>query len=124
MFKFSSFHKIIALIALSAAVVMTPANPARADDYSAWKKSLMQKLAEEFRYPKSAVRRGVEGRAKVKLIVAADGSITAHEVTQATGEKVLDRELPKLVARLNPLSALPAGKNSLTVEIPVNWALQ
>lgn len=94
-----------------------------ADDMKSWQISLVKAVAKNQRYPRSAIAREIEGRAKVRLVVSADGTITSHEIVQDTGESILDAEIPKLVEKLNPLPALPDGKDSLTFVLPLNWTL-
>jgi TonB family protein len=96
---------------------------APSSDMTSWKKAVVKAISTKQKYPRSAQVREIEGRAKVRLIVSADGTITAHEIVEGTGQPVLDREIPKLVARLNPLPALPAGENGLNFIIPLEWAL-
>jgi len=117
-----NLNKLAAAFALMFAfgVVATPANAA---DMTSWKKAVAKKVAKKQKYPRSALAREIEGRAKVRLHVTADGTINAHEIVQETGESVLDREIPKLVTRLNPLPALPDGKTELSFVLPLNWRL-
>ncbi|MCK0069954.1 MULTISPECIES: energy transducer TonB [Kordiimonas] len=93
------------------------------EDMTAWKKAVAKKVAKNQRYPRSALAREIEGKAKIRLTVAADGAIKAHEVIEETGAAVLDREIPKLVKRLNPLPSLPAGQEELSFVLPLDWRL-
>ncbi|NVJ68776.1 MAG: energy transducer TonB [Alphaproteobacteria bacterium] len=113
----------LAVIALTFAVTSTTTPAAAADDMKSWQREVIKAVAKNQRYPRSAIAREIEGRAKVRLVVAADGSITSHEIVEETGESVLDQEIPKLVEKLNPLPALPAGKNELSFILPLNWSL-
>jgi len=116
------FNKLIAAFALTFAFgAMTV--PAHAFDMTSWKKAVAKKVAKKQKYPRSALAREIEGRAKVRLLVTADGTIASHEVVEETGESVLDREIPKLVKRLSPLPALPDGKAELSFVLPLNWRL-
>ncbi len=99
-------------------------SPAFADDMNDWKKAVVQKLVKTQKYPRAAISREVEGKAKIRLIVAADGAITAHEIVEATGQDVLDNEIPKLIAKLSPLPALPAGQSDLSFILPLEWSLR
>jgi len=117
-----TFNKFVAAIAVIFAVGFTAA-PAQAMDMKAWSKEVAKKVAQKQRYPRSALAREIEGRAKVRLVVAADGAITAHEIVEETGENILDNEIPKLVERLSPLPALPDGKTEMTFVLPLNWRL-
>lgn len=106
---------------LSAVVAVVPASAV--DSMDDWKRAVAKKIATKQTYPRSALTREIEGRAEVRLVVSGDGTITAHEILKPTGEKVLDREIPKLVGRLNPLPALPSGQSELSFVLPLNWAL-
>lgn len=114
---------------LFAAVAMTflfsaASTPAQADDMKSWKIKVVKAVAKNQRYPRSAIAREIEGKAKVRLVVAADGSITSHEIVEETGQSVLDREIPKLVEKLNPLPALPDGQTEMSFVLPLNWTLK
>lgn len=115
--------KKIALIALAAFAFSSFSTASYALDMKAWGKQVMKQVAKKQKYPRSALNNEIEGRAKIKLTVSADGTITDSKITQATGAKVLDREIPKLIAKLSPLPALPAGKTEFTFTIPLTWAL-
>lgn len=118
-----SLTTIAVAASLLASAVSIPS--AAAESLSSWQASVAKAIGKNQRYPRSAQMRQIEGKAKVRLIVSPDGTITSHEVVEATGQPVLDREIPKLVTRLNPLPALPAGQQeSLSFVIPLEWALQ
>lgn len=77
-------------------------------------------------YPPDALRVGAEGRATVKLEIAADGTVSACEVTNSTGNASLDLASCRLVqsrARFRPAhdtrGAAVAGKYSTTIR----WSL-
>ena len=109
--------------ALIVAFSLTAASAGAADDMKSWQRSVVMKIAKKQKYPRAALAREIEGKARVKLTVAADGTITSHEVTQPTGEAILDREIPKLMKRLSPLPTLPDGRESLTFVLPLDWSL-
>jgi periplasmic protein TonB len=117
-----TLNKLIAAFALTIAFSLVAA-PAHADGMKDWKRAVAKKVAKKQKYPRSALAREIEGRAKVRLNVSADGTISSHEIVLETGESVLDREIPKLVKRLNPLPALPDGKTELSFVLPLNWRL-
>ncbi|WP_374764793.1 energy transducer TonB [Yunchengibacter salinarum] len=105
-------------------IMMATSGAVHANAVQDWAKGVMQKVASEQRYPRSALMREIEGRAEVKVTVSADGTIVSHEVTTPTGEAVLDREIPRLVERISPLKPLPDGRDSLTFTMPLAWSLQ
>ena len=116
--------KMTLVLTMLLGASLSAAPMAVAEDYDSWKKALLAKVAKKFRYPRSAIQRGVEGKAKIKLIVAADGTITAHEIIEATGQRVLDREIPRLVKRLSPLNSLPDNRETVSIDVPLVWRLQ
>ncbi len=120
--KFSTALKSALVAATTLIAVSSQATAA--DTMKSWKTALLRAVAQNQSYPRAALMREIEGRAKVRLIIAADGTITAHEVIEATGQDVLDREIPKLVAKLNPLPALPEGQTDMKIVLPLEWALQ
>ncbi len=119
---FKNLNKLFAALTVVLAFGMASA-PAQALDMNGWKKAVIKKVAKKQKYPRSALAREIEGRAKVRLVVAADGAITTHEIVEETGQSVLDKEIPKLVARLNPLPSLPDGKTEMSFVLPLNWSL-
>lgn len=114
--------KIISF-AVSLLLAVSLVAPAVAADMATWQRSVAVKIAKKQKYPRAALARGIEGKARVKITILADGTITAHEITQPTGEAILDKEIPKLMRRLNPLPALPDGRESLTFVLPLDWSL-
>lgn len=111
-------------LAFAAAICLSTASvPAQANDMKKWQIEVVKSVAKNQRYPRSAIAREIEGKAKVRLVVAADGSITSHEIVEATGESVLDSEIPKLVEKLNPLPALPGGQTEMSFVLPLSWTL-
>lgn len=120
--KLSTFVKL-ALVAAPLLVAVSTAGNAFSD-MTSWRQAVVRAVAQKQTYPRSAQLREIEGRAKVRLVISADGTITAHEVLEATGQPVLDAEIPRLVAKLNPLPALPEGQTDLKLVLPIEWALQ
>ena len=112
------------IIALAVAATFFGADAASADDMQTWQREVVKKVSKSQTYPRSALAREIEGRAKIRLVVAADGQITESEVVEPTGEALLDNEIPKLLERLNPLPALPDGRENLTFVLPLTWTLE
>lgn len=120
---FKKLNKIFAIaVALSFAMAGASVS-ASASDMNSWKRAVAKKVASKQKYPRAALAREIEGKAKVRLVVAADGSITTHEIVEETGQAVLDKEIPKLVKRLNPLPALPEDRTELSFVLPLSWSL-
>ncbi len=98
---------------------------AHAADKSAWLKAVARTIAKKQIYPRSALAREIEGTAKVRITVGRDGHIATYDVIQPTGEAVLDRALERLMTRIDPLPAPPAGlaEKELTLVVPIVWSL-
>lgn len=99
--------------------------PALAFDSKSWLRKVAVTVAEKQVYPRSAVSRQIEGRAKVRVSVARDGSIANYEFVQETGHTVLDREVDRLMKRIDPLPSPPSdmADDDLTFVIPLTWRL-
>lgn len=108
--------------ALSLSALAAPVFAAGKAD---WQKQIMTTVAKKQVYPRSALMRELEGSAKVKVSVDRSGAITGFEMLQATGHDVLDKEVEKLMDRVNPLPAPPSdvADTELTFILPLSWAL-
>ncbi|WP_374763500.1 energy transducer TonB [Yunchengibacter salinarum] len=116
-----SIAKMVALVAITAASVL--AAPTAQANMKDWAQMVMKKVAKEQRYPRSALMREVEGRAKVRLSVTKDGTIAGFELTEPTGSAILDREVERLMERLSPLPDLPGGNEQISFTLPLVWTL-
>jgi len=111
----------------AAALLPAFAVPALAsDNLQSWQKEIVQLVAKKQVYPRAALSREIEGRAKVRLTVDRTGAISSHEVIESTGSDVLDSEIENLVARLNPLPTPPSGisDDNLSFVLPLAWVIQ
>lgn len=99
---------------------------AAADDLKSWQKEIVRLVAQKQVYPRSALSREIEGRAKVKLTVARDGSLKAHEIVERTGHEILDKEIDNLVQRIDPLPEPPSSvsEKDLSFVLPLAWVIQ
>lgn len=115
------------VLGLAGGAVMTfGAAVSDAADLANWQRSVAKTVAQKQVYPRSALRREIEGHARVKVTVGRGGEITAFEVLEETGHAVLDREVPKLMERISPLPAPPSdvSDEELTFILPLAWVLQ
>lgn len=111
----------------ASAIVTAFATPAfAADDLKSWQKEIVQLVAKKQVYPRAALSREIEGRAKVKVTVDRSGAISSHEILEATGHDVLDNEIGSLVERLNPLPTPPSdiADENLSFVLPLAWIIQ
>ncbi|PCI63464.1 MAG: hypothetical protein COB37_05035 [Kordiimonadales bacterium] len=115
------------ILAAFVATVFTVSMPSSAapDDVRKWYTKIAKKIAKKHVYPRSAISREIEGKAKVMLIVSRDGEITSFEIQQSSGAAILDKAIPKMIKRLNPLPKPPEGvpDSKLTLVVPITWRL-
>ena len=116
----------LALAFVVAVTTVIASQGAMAGDLRSWQRSIAKAVASKQVYPRSALRREIEGSAKVRVTVDRSGKIASFEMIQATGHDELDREVPKLMNRIDPLPAPPAdvSEDQLTFVLPLSWVLQ
>ena len=114
---------ILATLCAGAVLVSVPAY---ANDIKDWQKDIVRKIVKSHLYPRSAISREIEGRAKVSVTIDRTGKITGYEVVEPTGESQLDDIIPKMMEKMDPLPAPPdsLSDNNLTFTIPIAWRLQ
>ena len=100
--------------------------PAYADEIKDWKKAIAMKVAKKQVYPRSAINRQLEGDARVEVVIDRSGAMTGYTVVQATGHSILDKEVEKLMKRIDPLPAPPdvVSDDQLSFVLPLSWVLQ
>lgn len=116
---------LVAIIVFCGALVSI-SSPSHAQDfkYLLWQKKVADKITTNQRYPRSAVRKGIEGTAQVRIKVKQDGTILGFEVLKSSGADVLDREIGRLMTRINPLPAVPGDKKEVFLTMPMSWTLK
>ena len=121
----SKYGIISSFASLAALVFLFQASPAIADsdDMTSWKQQVAKLIAKKQKYPRSAQIRRLEGNAQVKIVIEADGAITSYELLKSTQHVILDKEVDKLIKRLDPLPA-PPQPDPLTLTLPLTWRLE
>ena len=114
---------ILSVVAMSFVTATTAASAA---DVNGWRKAVGNEIAKKQSYPRAALRKELEGRAKVEINVDREGNIVAHSIQSSTGHDVLDKEVPKLMKRASPLPTPPSDvtDSELTMVVPLAWVLQ
>jgi periplasmic protein TonB len=107
---------VAAAITLAGVGVATPAfaNPA-------WQKQVVQLIAQNQNYPRSAAMRKEEGTTRVRVSLDASGNVTNVEIVGPSGSETLDREAERLFQKIGNFPAPPSGAMNLVV--PVVWKL-
>ncbi|WP_374764794.1 energy transducer TonB [Yunchengibacter salinarum] len=120
MFKYAFLTAILA-----ANVILGAGTPAKAaDDMVGWRQAVTKQFNLKASYPSSALATADEGRAKLRLDVAADGSIVGHKLVQGSGSRALDTAVLKTISSLNPLPALPGARDQVSILVPVTFTIK
>ncbi len=114
------------LITLSAGIlssILMLSAPAYSDDIGDWRKQVSKTFAKNHIYPRSAIAREIEGRARVQIIISRAGEVLDYEIIESSGEAVLDKTIPRLMKRVTPLPTPPSSleNSDLTFVIPITW---
>ncbi len=122
----ASVTKAAALGVTTVLAVSTLTSPVLANDVASWQKSVVSLVAKKQVYPREAMSKEIEGRARVKVTIDRSGAITGYEAVEKTGNAILDAEIEKLKDRINPLPTPPASLSdaNLTFVLPLSWVLQ
>lgn len=76
------------------------------------------------RYPQEALRMGVDGTVRVRVTVAADGSVDRLELAEGSGNRYLDRAALEAVRRWRFLPATRGGQpTAAEVVVPIAFDL-
>lgn len=118
----SFFSKTI----LGAILIMATPSAALAGAADDWQLAVAKRIAKYQTYPRSALARNIQGRAKVAVVIDRSGALQSYEILTETGERVLDREIPKLMKRIDPLPAPPddVDGDTIALELPIVWRLR
>lgn len=83
-------------------------------------------LQEGKTYPPLARRRQIEGKVKLKLVIAADGRVKNVCVLDSSGHDILDDAAEEMVNRSGLFGPLPEelGIESMRIVVPVSYALE
>ena len=77
------------------------------------------------RYPLVARDNNWEGKAEVRLVIGASGTIVSLQVKKSSGHEVLDKVALDMVARAMPLTPIPPALRGreFAIEVPVVFSL-
>lgn len=120
-----NLFKAFAILVVGAVTFASFGATVSADELSDWRRDVAKVVVKKQKYPRSAISRNIEGSAKIKVTIARDGSLAGYEISEATGESILDRQLDKIMTSVDALPTPPAaaGDADLTFIIPIVWRL-
>lgn len=111
--------------ALSGLLISASAVPAfAADSIQEWADVVRQEFASKQRYPSRAKQANEEGTVKVRVRVSPNGAVNGFEILKSSGSELLDAEAIDLIARVDPLPAVPGGKDGYAFTIPLSFKLK
>lgn len=104
----------------------TPAAlPGTKDDVRKYIAALMRQLNRHKTYPAALKKAKIEGRVVLQFTLDRSGRLVASSVKQGSGSAELDRAALEMLARANPLPAIPdfMERDELALAIPVEYSL-
>ncbi|HWA47537.1 MAG TPA: TonB family protein [Dongiaceae bacterium] len=122
-------------VAAAAAPLQQAAAPAapsaadiarRANAEANWQGILLAHLEKHKKYPKSARKRHEQGTSFLRFRMDRNGTVLSFALARSSGYAALDEEVLAMIARAQPLPALPAEITDPVVEIvvPVQFTLR
>lgn len=111
----------IGLCALAALAALATASPGHAAD-AAFDAKVVKLVTAFYSYPRSAELRHEQGRAKVRIVIAASGKPVSIELVESTGSQILDREALRIPAKVGTYPAPPGGA-TYTIIVPIRWQI-
>ena len=111
----------IRLFAIASMAALGLAPPAMAAD-PAFDAKVAKLVTAFYSYPRSAELRREEGRARVKIVIAASGKPVSIELIESTGSEILDREAVRIPTKVGNFPSPPGGAN-YTIIVPIRWKL-
>ena len=112
----------IALLAVAGLIGLAATGPAHAAD-PGWQRKISQLIGANYAYPRSAVLRGEQGSAKVKIAFSGAGKVLSVDLVKSTGSAILDREAVRIPRKVGAYPAPPNGSNTDLV-VPIVWRIE
>ncbi|MCV4284835.1 energy transducer TonB [Pseudomonas capsici] len=83
-----------------------------------WQSDLLRHLSKYKKYPEDARRRGMQGVARLRFVVDAEGNVLSYSIASTSGSPALDRATMEMIRRAQPLPKPPEETlNNGTIEI-------
>ncbi len=90
-----------------------------------WEGAILGRIEGHRRYPKAALKAGIEDRVMLRLVLARDGKLLRAEVARSAGHPSLNAEVLALARRANPYPRPPASVAGETISmlVPVEFVV-
>jgi protein TonB len=95
------------------------------DEFNAYLQDLIRHLKRHKKYPASLKQARIEGKVTLRFTVDAYGRVMASSVSVSSGNAELDQAAMSMLARANPLPAIPRTlqKDQQTLVVPIEYSL-
>jgi len=88
-------------------------------------RALGKRLERRKRYPRMAVKQRQQGTVKLRLLIAADGSLLSADIIAASKHRTLNEAATRLARDSSPYPAPPIGANTpLEIRVPISYHLR
>lgn len=109
----------IALLTVTGLTGLAATLPASAAD-PGWNKKVAQLIGANYAYPRSAVLRGEQGSARVKIAFSGAGKVLSVDLVKSTGSAILDREALRIPRKV---ASYPAPGSNTDIILPIVWRI-
>lgn len=89
----------------------------------AWRTKVRSRIVQAKHYPAAARPERAEGVVRVRITIAADGSLAAADLVQSSGSEVLDGEGLAVMRRAAPYPPPPQGVSG-SIVVPISYKLR
>jgi protein TonB len=88
-------------------------------------RALGMRLERRKRYPRMAVKQRQQGTVKLRLLIAADGSLLSADVIAASKHRTLNEAATRLARDSSPYPVPPIGADTpLEIRVPISYHLR
>lgn len=104
-----------------------PTAPTARPDLGGYRRGIHGAVMKRRRYPRSARRLGLEGKAVVRVFIDREGKMARRpEIVRSTGHEVLDAAALEMLHEAAPFPPLPSGYDKALAElvIPIRFSLR
>ena len=116
----------VSAVAQAPRAAPTPTETLDAGTLAQYRLSLIGAARRFKRYPRVALDQNWQGNVEVRLVIAANGEISALLVRSSTGYPVLDQHALEMIERAKTMAPIPPalrGKE-FTVDVPIVFSLR
>lgn len=87
------------------------------DRYSAYARTVKERIWSKWKYPAQALAEGTQGTAEVLFGIGRDGRLAALKTIRSSGHSALDHEAQEAVRRAGPFPPLPSAMGLVRLNV-------